>query len=347
MSEIKLYSRSSKDGAKLYIEYYDNSHRRVRKSLNLLDTKSNVAYVKRTIIPEIERKINYGLEARKYKLSEFTNSVLDFAKEESKLNTFKTYSFAIKKFFDIMGDVYVEDITIMGVEKYIQILKKNGLSTATINLYISPISQAFNDAIRMGIILQNPVTFAKKPKVRNKQYQVFNLLQVKTLLDLSEGALKKYLYFAFFLGARPNEILALRWKHIGDTKIKIEKTKVSGSRGVENSPKGGNVRRISILKPLKDYLSSLPCYNKNDYVFDVSYDYIKDAYYDLLVSLGYEKRVLHTIRHTFTSLLYQAKENPTMIKEFLGHSSMAMINKIYAHYTEDENDLSRTESFFE
>lgn len=344
MAEVKLYSRPSKDGEKIYAEYYDHVGKRVRKSLNLPSTKVNMAYARKHIVPEIERKIKYGIEARKYKLSEFTCSVIAQAKEEKKRSTWVTYQYAVNKFNKIMGDVNVEDVTIIDIEKYVKALKVAGLESASISLYLSPISQAFNDAIRMGIIVQNPVTLARRPKVQNKEYKVFNLVQIKTLLDRSEGELKTYLHFALFIGARPNEIIGLKWKDVGDARIHIERTKVQ--RLYENSPKNGKDRYIGIMKPLRDHLSTIERGGKDDYIFTRTYEEIRVSYLKLLKLLGYEKRVLHTLRHTFTSLLYQARENQTMIKDFLGHGSMEMINKKYAHHMEDEFDLKRTESIF-
>lgn len=344
MAEVKLYSRLSKDGEKIYAEFYENSGKRVRKSLNLLNTKANMAYARKHIVPEIERKIKYGIEARKYKLSEFTHPIIQRAKEEKKRNTWITYQYAIKKFNKIMGDVYIEDLTIIDIEKYIKALKEDGLSSASISLYLSPISQAFIDAIRMGIILQNPVAFARKPKIVNKEYKVFNLIQIKTLLDKAHGELKTYLHFALFTGARPNEIIGLKWGDVNEEKVLIKRT--ISQRIYENTPKSGKERYVSTMRPLKDFLNTIARGESNDYIFSSTYEEIRVAYHALISSVGYEKRVLHTLRHTFTSLLYQARENPTMIKDFLGHGSMEMINKKYAHYLADEFDLIQTERMF-
>ncbi|WP_067177054.1 tyrosine-type recombinase/integrase [Sulfurospirillum sp. UCH001] len=338
---IKVCTRKSKDGNRLYVEYYEGGER-VRKSLNLLETKANIAYVNRNIIPEIERKLKYGLRFDDYKISEFTCKVLEQTKKKRKLNTYETYESAIRKFFSIMGDVSVNKLRTKDIDRYVELLEKQGMSSATITMYLAPISLACKEAIRIDVIDKNPVTYALKPPVKNKEKKVFNLMQMHNLLNNAEGELKTFLYFAFFTGARPNEVLALRWEDIKEECINIRRTRVQ--RKQENLPKGGKERQITLLKPLKDFISKIE--NKNGKVFKSSYSRISYHFYRLQKEVGYERRVMHTIRHTFASLLLQARENPTLIQYFLGHASLKMLNNVYAHYIEDEKDTERIEKIF-
>lgn len=337
--EVKLYSRPNKDGKKvLYVDYTEESGRRVRKSLNLQESKANIAYVKRNIIPEIERKIKYGVEFREYKMSEFTDIVLKKAKENKKINTFVTYEKAVNKFYSIMGDVNIEKIFVKNIENYVNSLKKECLSSATINLYLVPIKMAFKEAMRLEIIDKNPVPLADKPIVKNKEKKVFNLLQMHKILEKEEGELKTFLYFAFFTGARPGEIVALRWSDISNNMIFINRTSIQNGK-MENLPKGGKKRSFDLLKPLGDYLSTLD--KKRDKIFSYKYEAYARSFSRFLVKEGFERNTLHSTRHTFTILLMKSREDPTLIQYFLGHSSLNMINKVYAHYIHDENDAKR------
>lgn len=339
MGEVKLYPRPSKDGEKLYAEYYDTNGKRVRKSLDLLYSKTNVAYAKKHIVPEIERKILFGIEVREYWLSEFTTKVLKFTEKNRKYNTYESYKYAVQKFFKIVGDIDVSKAKIKDIERYIDALQDDGASGATIALYLAPIRLAFNDAIRNEIIQRNPVEYAKKPPIKNKKQEVFNIIQMRTLLDKSDGLLKLYLHLAFFTGARPNEIMALRWDDLKNGKVSITKTRVLKDK--ENEPKNGKPRKLKMLKPLKDFLKTQKI--DGERLFPCSYMKIVKMFHRLLDSCEYSRRGLHTIRHTFTSLLIQARENPTLIQYFLGHTDLTMINRVYAHYIEDEKDIERIE----
>ena len=340
--EVKLYSRPNKDGKNiLYVDYMEKKGKRVRKSLNLLETKANIAYVYRHIIPEIERKINYGVQFREYKMAEFTNIVLQKAKANKKLNTWTVYEKAVNKFHSIMGDVSIDSLSVKEIEMYIGILAKQGLSSATINLYLVPIKLAFKEAMRLEIVQKNPVTLADKPVIRNKEKKVFNLINMHQILEKASGDLKTFLYFAFFTGARAGEIIALRWSDINDKSINIDRTSVQ--RTTENLPKSGKKRKIALLKPLKDYLSTIP--KNDDKIFKKTYWTYALNFSKLVQSLGFEKRTLHVTRHTFASLLMKSREDPTLIQYFLGHSSLDTLNRTYAHYIEDDRDTERIGNF--
>lgn len=339
MTRVKLSSRHSKAGNKLYAEYRMNG-KRIRKSLGLIDTKANVAYAHRNLIPEIEKMIERGYEDRKYMLSEFTQIVLEEAGNTLTRSTYKTYSKGVKAFFRIFGDKEIGIISVLDIDSFIKGMIREGYSSSAVSTYLAPISKAFVEAIRVGIIDKNPVQYAKRPKIVNKKKNPFNLMQMKRILDEAEGSLKMFLYFAFFTGARPNEILALQGQDISDKTITIERT--FNSDGGLNPPKGGKTRRIPILNPLKEFFEEEDIQLKRKrFVIDASYSVVSRNFKKLLKSLGYEYTTLHNTRHTFTSLLLQAKESPTLAQHFLGHSDLTMINKVYAHYIEDERDVSR------
>ncbi len=276
-----------------------------------------------------------------YKISEFTDMVLLETKEERKHNTYEIYKHAVKKFFKIMGDSDIEKIRVRDIDRYIFAMKKQGLSSSTISLYLAPIRLAFNEAIRQEIIDKNPVNFAKKPTVRNKKKKPFTLLQMHYLLNNAKGELKTFLYFAFFTGARPNEILGLNWEDINDGSVYIQRTIIG--RNLSNSPKNGKCRKLAMMKPLKDFIKTRERGRNLQKVVSLTYSSASREFKKLIKLAGYEKTSLHVTRHTFTSLLLQARESPSLVQYFLGHSSLNMINKVYAHYIEDEHDVTRIE----
>lgn len=341
--EVKLYSRPNKDGKNvLYVDYMEKKGKRVRRSLNLLETKANIAYVYKHIIPEIEQKIKFGVEFREYKMSEFTSAVLEYAKKHKKLNTFILYSAYVNRFHRIMGDVTIDSLTVRDMEKYISVLESEGLSGATIKLALVPIKLAFKEAMRHEIIFRNPLSVAIKPKVITKVKNVFNLMQMHNIINNAEGDLKTFLYFAFYTGARPGEISALRWSDIDHKSITISRTEIQQGK-YENLPKSNKIRKIALLQPLKEYIDTLK--KEDDKIFPFMVKVYQKQFKKLLLKLGYDDSSLHVTRHTFASLLLKAREEPTLVQYFLGHSSLNMLNKVYAHYIEDEKDVDRIGKF--
>jgi len=338
---VKLYSRQSSKGKKLYVEYQEEG-KRVRKSLNLLDTKANVAYAHRNIIPQIERNLDRGIVDREYMLSEFTDMVLSEAKRDKKYDTYLVYRSCVNEFFKICKDKDVNNYRVRDIDDYISKLRETRAS-GTVKLYLIPIRLAFNEAIRTEVLDKNPVTYAKKPPVKHKKKKPFTLLQMKRLLDEAEGELKTFLHIAFYTGARPSEVLALRGRNILKDKILIEFSLTRRREDVV--PKSGNMRKIPLLEPLKTYLDSIEI-KHSERILSLSHWAMRKRFKELLEKVGYEKTTLHNTRHTFTSLLMKANENPTLIQHFLGHSDLTMINRVYAHYIEDENDADRINLMF-
>ncbi|MGP1484856.1 MAG: tyrosine-type recombinase/integrase [Campylobacter sp.] len=300
----------------------------MRKSTGLADTKSNVAYIYRNIIPEIQRKLKAGLNPEKsYLLSEFTQKVLEKTKAEKKRNTILVYEIAIKRFLEFVGDKDVGDYCVGDIEDFV-----STLNARTARAYLAPISLAFKIAIKRDIILKNPCIYADLPKIKQKQRQPFDKDSVKSLIDYAKGELKTFLYFAFYTGARANEILALTWQDINECDININKTY---ARGALNSPKNGKTRRVILLEPLRNHLNTLK--RKNDEIFKSGYSTISRKFKLLQKDLGLKPQGLHITRHTFTSLLINGGIKPTLAQQILGHSSLVMTN-LYTHYLKDDND---------
>jgi integrase len=322
----------------LYIEYFLDGER-VRKSLGLDDTPENRAKAKKEIIPKWELSLERGIEPASYKISYFTEIVLQDTKAERKPATYRLYLIAIEKFFSLSKDMDVTLVSVRHIDEYVKKLVKEGLSPSSIKAYLTPIKLAFKEAMRQELISRNPVSLAKKPKATKPEKWSLNALQVQTMLREARGELKTFLYFGFFTGARPNEILALRWDDIKDNFISIERT-VNVYEGT-NLPKTGKKRKIALLSPLKEYISTL---DKTDgEIFVTSYNHINKEFKKLIYKLGYKKATPHIMRHTFASLLLKAGENPTLVQWFLGHSSLQQISETYGHYIEDKHDFERIE----
>ena len=313
-------------GKFLYLEYVEFG-KRVRKSTGLKDTRANIAYIHRNIIPDIERKQKLGIGNQKQKLSYFLEKVIQKTELEKKINTIAIYKFGAKCFLDRLGDRDVDTYTISEIENFI-----NEFSPKTARTYLIPVSLAFNIAVKYEIISRNPCSFADKPKIKPKERTVFDKDSVKSILAHAQGELKTFLYIAFYTGARAGEILALRWDDIGDHDIAISKTY---AKGIINSPKNGKSRRVILLEPLKDYLNNLP--HEEAFIFKSDYQRIFRLFKILQVKLGLKPQGLHITRHTYASLLINANIKPSLAQEMLGHSSLMMTN-LYTHYLKSQSD---------
>ncbi len=342
---MKNYNVKWKDrDGKIQIHYYQDG-KLIRKSTGLATTKANIAYVQKQIIPQIQSDLILGTKAetekQEVKISTHLYKTLEAV--ENKANSYGVYKIAIKWFLNYFGDRDVKNFKTLEIDSYVEHLIKSGKSPATIRAYLAPINIAFRECVRLDLIVKNPCMYIKKPKVVREEKEALNILQVKAILESNlPKDLETFLNIALFTGARAGEILALKWDCIDFTNGKLH---IKGAivKGIYGTTKSGKSRTIPLLNNLRDYLSNLP--KTDGYIIKGKYHPIKKQFSALLADMFDIQAGLHITRHTFASLMLQSKESPLLVKNFLGHSDLSMINKVYAHYIEDEQDCSRFNTF--
>lgn len=334
MSKVKVFPRKGV----LYVEYQE-AGKRVRRTTKLKDNKTNLAYVYRNIIPEIENNLERGISTTNpATIGMFLDKILQ---EDRKYATQALYENAIKRFLNFFDrETYIADIRIKDIDSYIIMLSEEGVSGKSIRAYLSPVKQAFDEAIRQEYIEKNPVVWARKPKSQKQEKKALSLIQMQNMLQRCEDErLLTYLHLAFYTGARPNEILALRWEDITDKKISINKTL---TRSGVNSPKSGKSREIYLLKPLADYLKTIKRGEPSENIVGLTYHTMINKFKKLIQSVG-AKGTPHITRHTFISMLINAKKNPLLVQFMVGHSDLSMIENVYSHFIESEDDKKELE----
>lgn len=321
----------------LYAHYYEGS-KLVKKSLKLKATKPNIAFAQRQIIPNLQAKLAKGERLfQEIKISVFFEKILK-RYEFSSPSTYASYNRGYRCFLDFFGDIDINKISVLDMDRYIEHLN-TFICAKTIRMYLAPVSLVFNEAIRLDIVTKNPVRYAIKPKIETPERRAYTVMQMWQLLDKSpEGRLKTFLYFGFLSGMRAGEILALEWSDINFSNNTISVSKSLGQFGLGKT-KSRKDRRIPLIRKLADYLAVCP---KNDgFIIGCTRATISTDFKKLCASLGFFYEGTHNLRHTFASLMLQARENPLLVKEFLGHANMNMINSVYAHYIQDIEDCSK------
>jgi len=330
--DIKIKERNGM----LYAHYYEGD-KLIKRSLKLKATKPNIAFATRQIIPNLQVKLAKGEKLfQEIKISVFFDKILK-RYELTSPSTYASYSRGLRNFLNYFGDVDITKISVLDIDGYIEHLHKT-ISGKTIRLYLAPLSLSFNEAIRLDIIQKNPVRYAIKPKIETVERRAYTIIQMWRLLDSANGRLKTFLYFGFLSGMRAGEILGLNWSDIDLEKNTINVSKSLGQFGMGKT-KSRKDRRIPLIKKLSDYLQT--CDNRNGFVIGCTRATITADFKKLCNALGFFYEGTHNLRHTFASLMLQARENPLLVKEFLGHANLSMINTVYAHYIQDMDDCSK------
>ncbi|MEM7690338.1 MAG: tyrosine-type recombinase/integrase [Pseudomonadota bacterium] len=254
------------------------------------------------------------------------------------------------------GAVALDAITPRDINDWISTQRRK-LSASTVKRQLSTFNAVMNDAVRAGVIDQNPSLRADKLRGADEPRQRFVTEQeIETILATAErieaeqedkkefhpqqirGWLRHFVVWALHSGMRRSEILGLRFGNVreieeGHTEIEVLKTKTDKGRTITCTPE---MERI--LKELR----SLERIEGDDRLFPVSLTTAKRSLTRLWAETGLEDVRLHDLRRTHASMLIRENVDPRTVAGRLGHRGTAMLSK---HYAVDRGDKDAAQRF--
>jgi len=195
-------------------------------------------------------------------------------------------------------------------------LRKQGRKQSTINNHIQVVKRVLNLAYREWEWIQQPLgDKLKKPNPKNERHVYLTEGDLRRLLQAipdSRGDDKKVIALAAVTGLRQGELLSL------------EPSNVHGGRIVlrPDQTKNGKVRVVPVPEDAQLWLQELP--------FDSKRHTIRVTFESARAAIGRDDLRFHDLRHSYASLLAQAGESMTRVRDLLGHSSLLVTSR-YSH----------------
>ncbi len=197
--------------------------------------------------------------------------------------------------------------------------------------------------------------------------EVLNLVEIRRLLDAADPGYYRTLFMtAALTGMRSGELLGLRWcdVELQDNRINVRRS-LSWARVGEESedktperaqprffePKTATSRRTIPISPelvaaLRRWKLQCPK-AKDDLVFPASSGapahrstVLKRGLYPALTRAKLRRVDMHSLRHSFASILIAAGTPITEVQALLGHSSAQTTLKVYSHWFRSLNTSS-------
>jgi integrase len=148
-----------------------------------------------------------------------------------------------------------------------------------------------------------------------------------------------YVKFLFFTGVRPSEVIALQWKHIGESIIKFRQSVVVSENGLvlKDGLKTQRKRDFPITPEVRAILDDLKdeTYNPEGFLFRSpkgkfidQHNFANRAWQSILKKCNIPYRKSYQCRHTFISLCVESHINSTAIGRWTG-TSAEMIDRHY------------------
>lgn len=320
--------------------YRGARHRRKSPKDNLVEARA----FERRFLEKLERArlldlrdpfdLDPGVRYEAYARAWFQAYVKANTRPSTQIGYESTLRRALLPFF---GGSSLEDITTLSIETFKRLQLDAGVSPKSLNNLLAVLRRSLVCAQEWGIIPMMPrVQFLRVPEPR---YQYLTREESERLLA-SEQRPEWRLFFlaALRTGMRTCELLGLHWEDVNFEvgQLHVRRDLVSG---IEGGIKNGRTRIIPLCDDLHTALE--PRRRESGHVFtqpDGSPQTWLRAYRALqetcraasIKAIG-----LHALRHTFTTQLGRKKVSILVVKNLLGHSSLAMTER-YMHLEEEE-----------
>lgn len=279
-------------------------------------------------------------------------------------NTYREYEGLLCRYVSpTLGGKRLCDVRPLDIQSLYTTMSEKNLSARTVRFTHSVLSSAFKQAVRWRMLLQNPCESVELPRKVSQEMQF--LTPIEAARFLAEAASDRWValfVLALATGLRPSEYLGLKWPDVD-----LEQGLVTVQRSlIWRSYKSGDWyfgepktprsrRRIplpdSVVRALiqhkrrqaEERLKEGAAYKNLDLIFATSegqplirLNVIQKHFKPILERAKLPATLrLYDLRHTCATLLLAANENPKVVSERLGHSSITLTMDVYSHVLPD------------
>ncbi len=266
-------------------------------------------------------------------------------------------NFLEKHLIPNIGDIPLEQLTSLRVQKMYQNLRTNGcvaqnkragtgLSQKTVRNIHMMLHVALDQAVKEGVINKNPTDGCIPPKVEKKEMKVIQPEQIGAYLQAAaELNVLPMFYLELTSGLRRGELLALLWSDLDveHRTISVNKS-VSGRHGElkVSAPKTKHsIRKVAVPQQTVELLLREHAQHPdNPYMFPSPVtgtmyhpDTAGRIHKKLLRESGIESVRFHDLRHTFATVALQNGVDVKTLSQMLGHFSSGFTLDTYTHVT--------------
>lgn len=248
----------------------------------------------------------------------------------------------------LVGTLPLRAIRISHGHQLIRKLRERNMSPARINSLIIVFKQILSDAIRWEYLYHHPLMNLKTVKMSPQAEKYWMPLDIAKFLNANKDN-DHYALFVTALntGMRRSELLGLMWDKVDFVKRQIE---VSRSRDRYTIKECTKTRKIvyipmndvvfRVLTNLREERRSLECVFLHKDGRQIDMEHLSGRIFkDAIKAADVPKIRFHNLRSTFASNFMMKGGNIYTLARILGHSSIEMTAKKYAHL--DPNFLKK------
>lgn len=290
----------------------------------------------------------YGQEVQDVLFSRFYDDWLSAKTSALKETTIKSMESSFRRhILPYFSDKRLSEITPLLIQDWVnQVNNKKNISPATVGKCYRYLRSCLRQAYAWGSIRENPCRSVILPRSNHVELQFLEPEEIRVLLSEAEEPYKILYTLLALSGLRLGEALGLAWRHINfrDELIQVERTWTF--LGCFQSPKTPASRRAVPMLPtlsrvLKERHEELGSPRPDTLLF--SYDgsqpadqsNVRKDFLATLQRLGLRRVTLHSLRHSFASVMVASGASIKALQRCLGHSSAAVTLNTYSHFIQE------------
>ena len=266
------------------------------------------------------------------------------------------YAGLLKRYIrEHLGSKRLDKLQPLDIQKIYGEMQAQGLSARVVRHTHSALHNALKQAVKWGLLVRNPSDQVELPRVPHKERRVLSLDEAVRFIKFADRLPHGLLFeFALLSGMRPEEYLALKWSDIdfeqGTATIQraLVRHKKEWSFDKPKTPRScRNVPLPSLLlhkliehkrRQNEERLKAGSQWQVIGLVFcsetgtplsipNLTYRYFRP----MLEKAKLPQIRLYDLRHSCATLLLMAEENPKVVSERLGHSTVLLTLDTYSH----------------
>ena len=254
-----------------------------------------------------------------------------------------------------LGHKRLDKLQPLDIQKVYGEMLARGLSARVVRHAHSALHNALKQSVKWGLLSRNPSDLVELPKVLHKERRVLSPEEAQQFLEAANVMQHGLIFeFALLTGMRPEEYLALQWADIdlarGTAQVRRALVRHNKSWSFEEPKTARSRRTVFLPAPLlkklsthkrrqaEDRLKVGAAWQAFNLVFcseqgtphsipNLTYRYFRP----ILTKAELPQIRLYDLRHSCATLLLIAEENPKVVSERLGHSTIVLTLDTYSH----------------
>lgn len=351
------------DLGKYFIDYYDNLGTRYRETIG-----ENFEEADKELNDRINQ-INKGTFDRAAHETAFKEYAEEWIKTkvDVKDGTVISYQGILDNhLIPYFGKAKISEIKRKNIQHFVK-KETDGddLSSKTIQNVLRVLHQILLEAQTDEVISSNPYLNIKMPRDEKKEMDYLRLNEIPIFLEKCESKTHALFYTAIFSGMRRGELLGLEWGDIDWVSNQIHVKRTLYKKKLQSPKSTYSIRKIDMgprlvrvlkehrikqngirLKAGKDWIDNNLVFCQDNGTFINGDNLYHRDFQRILKRAGLRHIRIHTLRHTFASILIAAGHNPKYIQNQMGHGSIQITMDLYGHLMEEVHDgaANRTEN---